>query len=128
MKKLFLDDIREPWDRTWDVVRSYDAFMKYIEQYGVPDVIAFDHDLEHAHYVACNTGIGVELVERTGLTCAEWLIKHIVMNGLTMPSIVIVHSWNAAGARKIAKLFEDVSPTLRFPYPCTPLKALIERL
>ena len=66
MKKLFLDDIRVPFDcakymrpddlkymyedEQWDVVRTYDDFVGYIEHFGVPDLISFDHDLADEHY------------------------------------------------------------------------------
>ena len=65
MKKrfLFLDDVREVreaylWDIRkplievsgipefkWEIVRSYEEFVKYIEQFGIPDVVSFDNDL-----------------------------------------------------------------------------------
>jgi hypothetical protein len=52
MTKLFLDDVRMPPDQTWDIVRNYDAFVAYITAHGVPDIIAFDHDLSQEHYAA----------------------------------------------------------------------------
>ena len=57
MKYLFLDDIRIPEDaykytnnhdfisKKWDIVRSYDEFVEYITNKGLPRHIAFDHDL-----------------------------------------------------------------------------------
>jgi len=60
MRKLFLDDIRSPkdaiglvpshmnqfyWSNDWDVVRSHDEFVDFIEKNGVPDFVSFDHDL-----------------------------------------------------------------------------------
>jgi hypothetical protein len=45
MKKLYLDDIRTPKTKGWDIVRSYDEFVKWIEENGLPDKLSFDHDL-----------------------------------------------------------------------------------
>ena len=66
MKKLFLDDVRVPFDcakymrpddlkymyedEEWDIVRTYNDFVGYIEHFGVPDLISFDHDLADEHY------------------------------------------------------------------------------
>ena len=40
LKKLYLDDIRTPKTEGWDIVRSYDEFVNYIETNGVPDVVS----------------------------------------------------------------------------------------
>ena len=51
-KWLFLDDLRHPplhLNRMFDVVRSYDDFVEYIETYGVPELISMDHDLDREH-------------------------------------------------------------------------------
>ena len=54
---LFLDDFRMPEDTfnymplpiynivDWHIVRSYQAFIDYIQYAGVPKIISFDHDL-----------------------------------------------------------------------------------
>ena len=57
--KLCIDDERnvkdvcyyalEPriyWDNDWDVVRSYDEFVTYMNSHEMPELISFDHDLE----------------------------------------------------------------------------------
>ncbi|GAB5526168.1 MAG: hypothetical protein Roseis2KO_40400 [Roseivirga sp.] len=50
--KLFLDDIRTidmvyPTEQVpeFDLVRSYEDFVSYIEENGLPDFISFDNDL-----------------------------------------------------------------------------------
>lgn len=51
MVKVYLDDIRNPKEDDWIVVRNYDDFKKVIlELPSLPDVISFDHDLDLAHY------------------------------------------------------------------------------
>lgn len=63
---LWLDDYRNPFDleANWLVfspfellegdeviwVKSYNEFRKYIENWGVPDGVCFDHDLHDEHY------------------------------------------------------------------------------
>lgn len=54
---LYLDDFRDPIDSAfyrkekvyaeldWIVVRSYNEFVKKVEELGIPDVVSFDHDL-----------------------------------------------------------------------------------
>jgi hypothetical protein len=129
MRKLFLDDVREPWDDTWDIVRDFEAFKRYIKKYGIPEVIAFDHDLGEQHYQAYAKGASNEIYEPgTGYDCAVWLVIHAVENGQTLPTIVIVHSWNSDGAKRIQELFQTVSATLKFPYPCSPIKTFIEKI
>ena len=59
MKKLFLDDVRIPFDcakymqptnlkyiykdEEWDIVRTYNDFVGYIEHFGLPALISFDN-------------------------------------------------------------------------------------
>lgn len=106
MKNLFLDDVRkEP--QGWDVVRSYEAFVDYIEANGCPDVISFDHDLADAHYFQYleweKSGKEFDYnrpEEKTGYHCAKYLLEKNLI-----PSRVIVHSYNPVGARNIYNLF-----------------------
>lgn len=102
MKKLFLDDIRKPYDQTWDLVRSYDEFVAYIEKNGCPDVISFDHDLAEEHYPFNGeypdpTQINYYAYRnKTGYHCAQWLIEKGIF-----PKLAIVHSQNGVGAQNI---------------------------
>ena len=104
MRKLFLDDMRKPPDNTWDVVRSYDQFVAYIEANGVPEVISFDHDLADQHYApevlqAINESGKIEYekyAEKTGYDCAKWLVE----NGYEVKRWM-VHSMNPVGAQNI---------------------------
>ena len=88
MKKLFLDDIRNPPDSSWDVVRSYDEFVSYISLNGVPDFISFDHDLGDA--------------VPTGMDCAKWLVE----TERLLPNFA-VHSANPPGRINIFSLLEN---------------------
>lgn len=102
MRKLFLDDVRQPPDHTWDVVRSYDDFVYYIETQGVPDVISFDHDLAFEHYPFAEDNPEPKKIpydrytEKTGYDCAKWLVE----NGYEIKRWM-VHSMNPVGAQNI---------------------------
>jgi hypothetical protein len=105
LRKLFLDDVRKPYDSSWDVVRSYEQFVEYIKNLGVPDIISFDHDLADEHYP-----IGIQnpkekilynlYKEKTGYHAALYLTKIG-----KFPKLAIVHSFNPVGARNIVRLF-----------------------
>ena len=102
---LFLDDCRNPSDcakymqlrnidttiylKNWVIVRSYAKFVDWIEQYGLPEVISFDHDL------------GSDL---SGMDCAKWLINYCLDNCKSLP-LYAVHSANPPGAANIEGLF-----------------------
>jgi hypothetical protein len=117
MKKLFLDDEREPYDSSWDVVRSYTAFVKYIEENGVPDVISFDHDLAFEHYPFNQKDPGGGKIpysiyeELTGYHAAKYLIEKNLF-----PTLAIVHSYNPVGAANIRDLLRPHTEVLIHPY------------
>jgi hypothetical protein len=117
MKKLFLDDFRNPkdaftlviphlkifWEDDWDIVRNYDEFVSWIEANGLPDFISFDHDLADEHYddVINNSKLNYDQYrEKTGLDCAKWLVDWCIDYGLTLPNYA-VHSANPAGRQNI---------------------------
>lgn len=123
MIKLFLDDVRNPPDDTWVVVRSYDEFVNYIEKEGVPDFISFDHDLGlkgislepcpncggtnwDDSLMLCRDCLKVRhLAERavkglTGFDCAKYLVD----NDLLPPQGWASHSHNPEGRKNILNL------------------------
>lgn len=115
MKKLYLDDIRNPTTEGWDIVRSYDEFVNYIETNGVPDVISFDHDLgmEHIKYFFDNGGHDnppnpqeVEFQTKTGYDAAKWLCNYCFENGIPLPEWN-VHSANPVGRDNIKGLLSN---------------------
>ena len=58
MYHLFLDDERNPssvtWVRLpyvqWEVVRSHKEFTEFVNDFGLPEFVTFDHDLADEHY------------------------------------------------------------------------------
>ncbi len=95
---LYLDDFRQPIDSSyylnnpiygnlkWEVVRSYDEFVKIITEKGIPDIVSFDHDLADEHY--------------------KWFINYCIDNQKEVPEKIFIHSMNPAGSANIKSLFD----------------------
>ena len=138
MKKLFLDDFRQPWNNTWDLVKNSQEFKEYIEKLfsktkKVPDIISFDHDLHHEHYNHVNNAVEYNKLYKnfkheTGLDCAKWLCNFCVEEGLKLPKINI-HSANPWGSNNIAHFlmgcnlfhFEDEDIIQPLPFEVEPV-------
>ncbi len=99
MKKLYLDDIRNPKSKGWTVVRNYEEFVQYIDQNGLPDEISFDHDL------------GEDV--KTGYDCAKWLCEYCWMNGIPIPPYN-VHSANPVGRDNIIGTLKSYEKKLNY--------------
>ena len=116
--KLFLDDVRRPettytymelpvlCEDGWIIVRNYYAFITLIEKKGMPDVIAFDHDLADIHYKVQDFDYDREDYEKTGYHCAKWLIDYSMDNNEELPKEIIIHSMNPYGSANIKSLFD----------------------
>ena len=117
MKKLFLDDIREPKEvysyikadiyllDYWVIVRNYDEFVNYIQKHGIPYMISFDHDLADINYNHQNNIDYDSYTEKTGYDCAKWLINYCLDNNLDLPTTILIHSMNIVGTENIKSLF-----------------------
>ena len=115
---LFLDDFRIPSDAfnythdhdflklKWQIVRSHKAFCEYIEDNfkkdgSFPSIVAFDHDLDDAHYNHTRGEIPYEeLNEKTGYHSAIWLTEFCTQHDLNLP-LYKVHSMNSVGRANI---------------------------
>lgn len=129
--KLFLDDIRTPKDGflyaekkllleasntqncEWEVVRNYNDFCAFIDKFGLPAVVSFDHDLhtehiEHYFDVTSKTGI-IEygnLKHKTGKHCAEYFMEK--WREAKKPEVSIyVHSANRWGQTEIKNILKE---------------------
>jgi hypothetical protein len=115
---LFLDDERVPhkttwvslpsyndWD--WVIVRNFDQFVAAIRERGLPNFISFDHDLAEEHYNEGRLGLPPrkDYKEKTGMSCANWLINYCVSSGVNIPPFA-VHSFNPVGRENIRKALE----------------------
>jgi len=88
MKKIYLDDIRNPKSDGWIILRSYKDFVSWIELNGIPDLISFDHDMGD---------------DETGYDAAKWLCNYCMQNHIPFPEWNI-HSANPVGAENIKQL------------------------
>jgi len=116
--KLFLDDVRRPataysymelpilLEPDWIIVRNYYAFISIIQKKGVPNVIAFDHDLADIHYKVQSFNYEDENYEKTGYHCAKWLLDYCLDNNEKPPQRIIIHSMNPYGSANIKSLFD----------------------
>lgn len=102
--KMYLDDLRNPPDRSWVVVRSVAAAQEYIFTYGYPSVISFDHDLGMKGKILPNgLWVGEEEEQPTGYDLAKWLCEKD-MDAPWMSSRKFryeVHSANPIGSANI---------------------------
>lgn len=128
MKRLFLDDNRVPLDcatymyrcgvdcriyhEDWEIVRSYKQFVDWIKANGLPDMIAFDHDLadvpELKEVLDIDEWFDVENNrEYTGNDCAKFLVNYCLKHGKELPKCT-VHSVNPDGKRRIIATLNDL--------------------
>ncbi len=103
IKKLFLDDVRtidmiydKSMESEFDIVRSYDEFVTYINKNGLPPFISFDNDL----------GLGEDgKVAPDGLATAKWLVYE---SGLDLKNLEFkVHSANPVASEQIKGLLNN---------------------
>ena len=92
--KLYLDDVRDLPDESFDLARSYDEAVNYVKQHGIPTFISFDHDL------------GVDENEKllpTGFDFAKSLVQMDMDNIYKVPENFSfnVHSANPVGKANI---------------------------
>jgi len=103
MKKLFLDDIRtvemvypKSEVKNFDVVRTFDDFVKYIKENGLPSFISFDNDL------------GLDSngnVAKDGYAATKWLV---FKSGLDLRELNFkVHSANPVAREQIKGLLTN---------------------
>jgi len=133
--RLFLDDIRVPFDclsymkpnvkhiyedEDWNVVRTYDDFVGYIDHFGLPDLISFDHDLADEHYSPeMHNGknqynkLYDSFKEKTGYDCAKWLCEYCADNELPLP-MYVVHSMNPIGKENILSVLDNYNNKFKF--------------
>ncbi len=90
--KIYLDDVRTPYDKSWTVVRSYHDFIHIINSsFDKIDCISFDHDLGDTF---------------SGFDCAQFLIKYC-MDKQKIPPQTYSHSSNPVGRENIIELFNN---------------------
>jgi len=120
---LFLDDIRLPSDVRWvklpecpwTIIRNYSECRNTILYLGIPEFVAYDHDLSDMHY-----GHGLKddeidynkYTEKTGYDCCQFLLNQCNNKGIKHPPYV-VHSMNPVGASNIRKIIDSYNRTVK---------------
>ena len=93
--KLFIDDLRDPVTIDWKVARSSVEAKDIVVEFGIPNEIAFDHDLGG---------------EDTSIIFIHWLIDKILDEDLKLPEgfRFSIHSMNPIGVENIKSLMAGV--------------------
>jgi len=88
--KLYLDDIRNPKEKDWIVVRNYYEFKEFILREGLPSIMSLDHDLGGIY---------------SGLDCVKWLVYE---KGFDLRDVdIYIHSANPVGRSAMEGLIEN---------------------
>ena len=93
IKNVFPTIVKEKYEIVW--LTSYDESVKYINYYGLPDAIGFDHDL-------ADEGPN----EKTGYDAAKFLVDYCLDNNEDLPEFVS-QSDNPAGRENILRLLNN---------------------
>lgn len=88
---LFVDDIRNPMDGEWVVVRSSSEAISWVEANGMPESMSLDHDLGG---------------DDTVMVFLKWLFGFADGKGLGPPPYR-VHSANPIGSKNIESFMES---------------------
>jgi len=102
-------------DITWVWVTSFTEFTQYIVQKGLPDILAFDHDLSDDAYHLWHKNQGYKkseidydaYQEKTGYHCAKWLTEYCQDNKIKLKSEVFSHSMNTKGRENIKAILNN---------------------
>jgi hypothetical protein len=127
-KILWLDDLRNPYidlegrvpkeEGSVEWVLNYEQFVQWIEKFGLPYLISFDHDLADEHYTPeyfwndyeeskrFQEWKGQTYKEKTGMECAKWLVEYCLDNNTELP-LFYSHSANPVGADNILGLLNN---------------------
>ena len=94
---LYLDDLRTT-PEGFERVYSYEEFVAYLQHYGLPDFISFDHDQ------------GEDLL---GYDYAKYLVEYCLVHQLPLPNYK-VHSQNPVGKANIEQLLANFKKNIEF--------------
>ena len=98
--KMFLDDIREPKNDYDVIVRSFEEAVLFVQNYGIPTFISFDHDL------GCDE---IGNILKSGYDFAKWLVDMDIENIHKFPSNFTfdIHSANPIGKNNIKSILNN---------------------
>lgn len=124
-KKIYLDDVRIPKDKSWVVVKDYYEFIEIVNEIGLKNIelISLDHDLGDTAMEEWHTNVYHNfklnydnITEKTGYDVAKWLVEQW-MDGEPVVDVV-VHSANAIGASNIMGYINNYRHINRLPQNC----------
>lgn len=130
---LFLDDTRTPPEhisKVFDTVRTHEEFTEWVETYGIPHLVSFDHDLhpEHVDFFFGRGGFrnppdpSHEIFHhKTGYDSAKWLARRCEEFD-RYPRYVIVHSCNPKGGDLIYNLFTGLTESRKTETTCRKIR------
>jgi len=115
---LWLDDVRNPLENNWLVfspieqpfevvwVKDYQEFISWIDIYGLPDAICFDHDLGFTNEYYIENNLPSPETEKTGMDCAKWLVEYCMDSDEPLP-LYNIQSANPVGKANIDGLLKN---------------------
>lgn len=116
--KLWLDDIRDPPDGTWTVVRNADACIAQLrcaQEVGRPiEEASLDHDLGHCASCTECKGWGSPCGCRCHLS-GNFVVNWMVSENM-FPKRVRIHSMNPVGARNMQATLLRYGPYESVPW------------
>lgn len=105
---LWIDDLRDPMSGDWIKkyspignnvnviwIKTYKDFCKWIDKYGLPAAVCFDHDLGDTSND-----------EKTGYDCAKYLVDYCIDNNCDIPKFAI-QSDNGPGRKNIQTYLDN---------------------
>lgn len=112
LKKLFLDDVRQPreayvahtnynkifLDHDWTIVRDVKEFTEHLETHGLPDIVSFDYYLKSDW--------------ETGFDCAKILVRYCIKHKLQLPQY-FAHSASYEGRTEILKFLDYQAESIK---------------
>jgi hypothetical protein len=92
MLKLYIDDMRRPFDASWDLVKDTASAIEYVSMYGWQDEISFDYCLADG---------------KTIMPFIEWFIEQDKKQGGTFIPVHFKfdsHSSSLSGTKEIIRV------------------------
>jgi hypothetical protein len=92
---LFLDDERQPVTDKWKIARSSKEAINYLYEFGIPQEIAFDHDLGGGD---------------TSMNYINALVDYLILKQQRLPEgfKFSIHSQNPVGAANISSMMKQI--------------------
>ena len=126
MIRIYLDDVRTPYEQDWIVVRDFDQFVDALNKHGLDNItyISLDHDLgddamsEYYTNVKHNKTLDYNNIhEKTGMDCCKFLVNKCIDEDTNLPQ-VYVHSANPIGSDNMISYINNFLKSRDLPQTC----------